>query len=755
VYAAPVPVATNSTIKALAAVSGYTDSSVASASYTINLPAAPPIAAVTDIHKGFIYQIVTDRFFDGDGSNDNPSESPGLFDPNGFANPAQADWNLYWGGDLAGIQQKLGYLKSMGAAGIWISPPVDNIRVNAGSSNGETGYHGYWPRDMMEIDEHFGDGTNSWTAFDNLVAAAHAVGIEVFVDFVANHTNPIGAGEDGSLYNNGTLVTTYSTDAGADSYYHHNPPIANFDDRYQVQYYTLEGLADLDQTNPYVDQYLKTAIAQFLAHGVDGFRFDAVKDVNWGWEYSLENTIANWNGSPAVSALTARPFLFGEWDEGSGDVLYPDSVKFSNNSGINLLDYPLYYPLVDVFGSGKSFHEIDDELTLEDSGSSSIPVPPFAQPNDVVTFFDNHDNPRILSLGADQMGVKQAISFLLTCRGVPVLYYGDEQYLSSDTNGGVTPYNRNGMTSFNATDAVLLIQYLAALRAANPALAYGTMNQRWINDDVYIYQRNVGANTVLIAINKSPSTDQAITGLFTDLPPGNYVDYLAQTMGGTSIVVTGSIGGNNAVDNFTLPHRSVSIWVSAAASSPSIGSITPRVANPGAVVSITGVGFGSTAGTVSMTVGTTTLPAAITGWSDGQVTAIVPALAGGVGTVTVTQVPATSTPSPFTVSTSALIPVTFTVNGTPALTASDALMLSGSASELGNWATTWDGAIGPVTIPAAGSGLLTVSVPRGASIQFKFFVLHSDGSVTWENGANHSFAVPSTGVGEANVSWQN
>jgi hypothetical protein len=102
-----------------------------------------------------------------------------------------------------------------------------------------------------------------------------------------------------------------------------------------------------------------------------------------------------------------------------------------------------------------------------------------------------------------------------------------------------------------------------------------------------------------------------------------------------------------------------------------------------------------------------------------------------------------------------LIPVTFTVNGTPALTASDALMLSGSASELGNWATTWDGAIGPVTIPAAGSGLLTVSVPRGASIQFKFFVLHSDGSVTWENGANHSFAVPSTGVGEANVSWQN
>jgi len=754
-YAAPIPVATNTAIKALATESGYTDSGIASATYSINLPAAPPIAAINDIHQGFIYQIVTDRFFDGDTSNDNPSESPGLFDPNGFANPAEADWNLYWGGDLAGIQQKLSYLKSMGVAGIWISPPADNIRVNAGSSNGETAYHGYWPRDMMQIDEHFGDDTNSWTAFDNLVAAAHADGIKVFVDFVANHTNPIGAGEDGSLYNNGTLITTYSTDTGATPYYHHNPQIANFDDRYQVQYYTLEGLADLDQTNPYVDQYLKTAVTQFLTHGADGFRFDAVKDVNWGWEYSLENIIANWTGSPSLPTATARPFLFGEWAEGSGDALYPDSVKFSNNSGMNLLDYPLYYQLADVFGSGKSFHEIDNELTLEDSESSSSAAQPFAQPNDLVIFFDNHDNARILSLGADQMAVKQAISFLLTCRGVPVLYYGDEQYLYSDTNGGATPYNRNGMTSFSNSDAVLLIQYLAALRAANPAVAYGTMNQRWINDDVYIYERKFGANTVLIAINKNPSTDQAITGLYTDLPPGSYADYLAQTLGGTSIVVPGAVGANNAVDNFTLPHRSVSIWVSAAASSPSIGSVTPRVANPGATVSITGAGFGTIPGTVTMTVGSNTLAAATTGWSDGQITAIVPALSGGAGVLSVTQGPITSDAVPFSVSTSALIPVNFSISGTPALASSDVLMLSGGVAELGNWATSWNGAVGPVPIPAAGSGLLTVSVPGGASVEFKFFVLHSDGSITWENGANHSFTVPETGVGAASLSWQN
>jgi glycosidase len=752
VYAAPIPVAVTTTIEALAVASGSTNSDVSSATYTIHLPAAPAIAPITDIHQGFIYQIVTDRFFDGDTTNDNPSESSGLYDSNGFANPANADWNLYWGGDLAGIQQKLGYLQAMGVAGIWISPPMNNIRVNAGAGNGETGYHGYWTRDWMQIDEHFGDNANSWTAFDNLVTAAHADGVRVYVDFPANDSNPIGAGEDGSLYNNGSLVTTYSTDTGATPYYHHNPNITNFGDRYQVQYYTLESLADLDQTNPWVDSYLKTAVTNLLAHGVDGFRFDAVMETNWGWEYSLENSIANWNGASNPARMPGQPFIFGEWNEGSGDALYPDSVKFSNSSGMNLLDYPLYWQVADVFGANGSFYNIDNELTLEDAGSSTIPAQAFTQPNDLVTFFDNHDNPRILSQGADRMAVKQAISFLLTCRGVPLLYYGDEQYLYNDTNNGVVPYNRNGMTSFTFNDATLLIQYLAALRAANPAVAYGAMAQRWINNDVYIYERQLGANVVLVAINKNPSTDQAISGLYTDLAPGSYTDYLAQTMGGVGITVTGAAGSNNPVTNFTLPHRSVSIWVSAGSVLPSIGSVTPRVANPGATVTISGAGFGTTAGTVDFTVGATTLPATVTNWSNGQITAVVPALAAGAATVTVTQGTATSNAAPFTVNTSTLIPVNFSVSGTPALASTDVIMLTGNVAELGNGATTWNGAVGPVTIPAAGSALQTVSVPAGATVKFQFFVLHSNGSITSE-GVQHSYTIPSAGAGTAAVTW--
>lgn len=751
VYGTPIPVAMSTTIKAFAMATGYTDSAVGSAAYTINFPAAPTMTPVADIHQGFIYQIVTDRFFNGDTSNDNPPQSAGMFDANGFTNPS--DWQQYWGGDLAGITQKMQYLQSLGVAAIWISPPVDN--VNLPDSSGHAPYHGYWPRDMMRIEEHFGDTDNTWSAFDNLVAAAHAAKIKVIVDFVGNHTNDIGTGEDGALYNNGVKVTDYSSDTGATTYYHHNQNISNYEDRYQLQYWTLSGLADLAQENPYVDQYLKAAVEQFLDHGADGFRLDALKHMNWGWEYSLENTVANWSGSANLPSATSRPFLFGEWLEGSGDSLYPDSVKHANNSGINLLDYPLYYQISSVFGTDGSFYNIDNEINLEDNTAASGSAQSFAQPNDLVTFFDNHDNPRIQSMGADAMEVKMATAFVMTCRGVPVLYYGDEQYLHNDTDSGNDPYDRNAMTSFSANDATLLIQYLAALRSSNPAVAYGSFTQRWLTNDTYIYERQLGTNVVLVAFNKNPSSDQAITGLFTYLPPGSYTDYLAGTMGGSGITVTGTAGANNPVTNFTLPHRTVAIWVSNGAASPGLGSITPRVANAGVPVTLSGSGLGATAGLVVFSQGGNNFSATVTNWTDSQITVVVPALSAGPGTVAVSQGGNTSNAIPFTASSGVLVPVVFSLTGFPSLSTTDQLFLSGNIAELGNWSTAWTQAIGPAPLPTATNALVTASLPLSTGVQFKFFILHADGSVTWENGANHIYTVPANGVGNVTVAWQN
>ena len=108
----------------------------------------------------------------------------------------------------------------------------------------------------------------------------------------------------------------------------------------------------------------------------------------------------------------------------------------------------------------------------------------------------------------------------------------------------------------------------------------------------------------------------------------------------------------------------------------------------------------------------------------------------------------------FTVLTARLIPVTFTVfNAAPTVTG-DYIFLTGNTVELGNWATTWDGAVGPMLAPNYLTWFLYASVPAGQTIQFKFIKIAAGGGVTWEAGANHTYTVPTSGTGFVNVNWQ-
>src|SRR5581483_11187402 len=106
-----------------------------------------------DFKKQVIYQVVTDRFYDSDTTNDNPAESPGLFDS------SHTNWQAYCGGDLAGIQAKLSYIKGMGSTAVWVSPVVNNETLHCGSGSVSAPYHSYWNRDFMQIEEHFGDNS--------------------------------------------------------------------------------------------------------------------------------------------------------------------------------------------------------------------------------------------------------------------------------------------------------------------------------------------------------------------------------------------------------------------------------------------------------------------------------------------------------------------------------------------------------------------------------------------------------------------
>jgi glycosidase len=683
-----------------------------------------------DFKKQVIYQIVTDRFFNGDATNDNPSQSAGLFDS------TQTNWFAYWGGDLAGIQQKMSYIKGMGVTAIWISPTVDNENLNMASGTPISApYHGYDAHDFMRVEEHFGDSSNSWTAFNNLVTAAHNNGIKVIVDWANNHSNYNGGGEFGALYNNGVFMASDSNDPNG--YFHHNPNIADYNDRYQLQYYTLVGLEDLNQENATVDSYLKTAMHQFQTHGADGFRLDAIKHVTWGWEYSLANSV--FNQSPS--------FLFGEWyNNNSSDPLYHDAYKFANKSGIGELDFGINTAVRDVFAGNNNFSEIDGNISTENTN--------FFWNNDLVTFFDSHDESRLLTLNNNNNRLHEAMAFLLTCRGIPVILYGDEQYLHNDTNNGNDPYNRVWMSSYSTTTtAYQLINKLATLRqSSNDALAYGGFQQRWINNDIYIYERKFFNDVVLVAINKNDTTGYAISGLFTALPAGTYSDYLGGLLGGSGLTVTSGSGGNNPANNFTLPAHTVAVWQAVGTpSAPEVGSIGPTAGQAGMKVTVAGKGFGSSTGQVLF--GTT--GGTVQTWSDTSATFTVPSVGNGIYQVQLKNSSGTAANTiQFTVLTAQLVPVTFTVNNATPTNTGDYIFLTGNTIELGNWGTTFDTAIGPMLDPNYPNWFLNTSMPAGTQIQFKFIKVAANGTVTWENGSNHQYTVPASGTGSVNVNWQ-
>ncbi|MFO1495034.1 MAG: alpha-amylase family glycosyl hydrolase [Lysobacterales bacterium] len=679
-------------------------------------------------NRDVIYQVFVDRFFDGSTAN-NPAGDP-LYDATG------TNLQKYLGGDFQGLTAKMSYLQNMGVSAIWVTSPLDNRNLQA-LAGSVAPYHGYEMRDTLLPDEHFTTSARSWAPFDSFVTAAHNAGIKVIVDFAPNHSNVRGSGEDGRLEANGVLQATYASNPGGFFQTGPNMGGAQWDSPYETQYYTIYDLSDLNQTNSTVDALLKNAVANLQNHGVDGFRLDATKHVNWGWQYSLANHIYT----------TKTSFVFGEWvADDSNNPLYKDLLKFSNKSGVAELNFPLFTSINSVFGQGGSFVNLNTVITQQQTD--------FAYQNDLVNFVDNHDRKRFLTVDTsadDRKHLHAALAFVLTARGIPCIYYGTEQYLE----GGDDPDNRRKMPAFDeTTTAFKLIKSLSTLRKDNEALGYGGITERWINANTFIYERKFYDSVVVVAINKG-ATSQAVSGLLTSLPTGTYSDYLTGLVGGVALTSTTANGSNWNSASFTLPANSVSVWQrDPTVSVAQLGNVTPTAAQPGVKVIISGQGFGAATGSVKF--GTTA--ATITSWNDQQIVATVPAVGQGVHAVTVTR-SGSVTPSNsfnFTAYQAKLVPVTFTVINASPTSPGDNIYLTGNTVELGNWAATTTGAVGAMLTNASTypNWWLTVSVPAGKTLQFKAIKIQSNGTVTWENGANHSYTVPASGVGFVNFNWQ-
>lgn len=668
-----------------------------------------------------IYQIVTDRLVDGNTANN----------PTGAAFSAGCTQKkLYCGGDWQGIQNKIndGYLTGMGITAIWISQPVENITavLNYAGTN-STSYHGYWARDFKRPNQAYG----SFTDFTNLISAAHAKGIKVIIDFAPNHSSPASQtdasfGENGRLYDNGALMAAYSTDP-VGGYFHHNGG-TDFSTLESGIYRNLFDLADLNHNKTEVDAYFKSAIKVWLDLGIDGIRFDAVKHMPFGWQ---KNLMAYINGYKPV-------FSFGEWFLGA-DETDPANQYFAARSGMSLLDFEFAQRVRQVFKDGSADMTTLNQM-LVDTGNQYTHV------NDMVTFIDNHDMARFQVAGASGRKLEQALAFTLTSRGVPAVYYGTEQYMQ----GTGDPDNRSMMSSFSTTTtAYKLMHALAPLRKSNPALAYGSTVQRWVNSDVLIFERQFGSNVVVVALNRSSTVATPISGFYAALPGGSYTDVLTGLgLNGNNITV----GAGGAVSNFTLQPGAIAVWQYAAPiTTPKLGHVGPTMTWAGKTITIDGRGFGAGTGTVYF--GST--PASVVSWEDSQVRVLVPAVTPGLTSVSLRTAggAASDTYGNIEILSGPQVAVRFVVNNAYTQPG-ESIYLTGDKWELTNWSTT--APLGPMfnqVVYQYPTWYTDVCVPAGATISYKF-LKKSGGPTLWEGGSNHSFVAPASGTGTVNVNWQ-
>jgi len=542
--------------------------------FSYNVLNAPPpgFASPSDWRDLNIYQIFTDRFYDGDSSNNNA-------DPEDKFNPSSA-LGIH-GGDIKGIEKKLDYIKALGANAIWISPLPLTARTNVA-------YHGYVARDFYQIAPHWGTIAD----LTNMVAEAHNRDIRVILDVVVNHQSTlIDSGDGGFPAWNFSGYNMRWTFAGNEypapfnnlSYFHNHGNTANYDDPTQVTLGDLRGLDDLKTETEYVRTNMVEIYKFWLdLADFDGFRLDASKHAEIGfWQH--------WNPEMRLYAAAKGKtnfFTFGENIAGDAANGYYTGTKaggaFANDSA---LDYPLYNSINSVFASASgNTKQIEDHYNV-------LPTyyDPYAQ-NRLVTFLDNHDKNRFMSSGLanNNMGrLVNALSFLYSSRGIPCLYQGTENAL----NGGTSPNNREDVfdgqyeqgpslgDNFNMThQGFLHIAQMNNFRRLYPSLRTGTHINRWNNPSgpgLFAYARRLDSEEILVVLNTAGSS-QSLPERSSLYPSGTQMVNLFNT--NETITVNGS--GNTPTIN--MPGTSYKMFIAKSLWQPLDPVVTNQVPAHGA-----------------------------------------------------------------------------------------------------------------------------------------------------------------------------
>ena len=483
-----------------------------------------------------VYFVLPDRFENGDPANDRG----GLTGDRLATGYDPAAKGYFHGGDLKGLTERLDYLQGMGITAIWFAPIFQNKVVQGPVGDESAGYHGYWVTDFTRPDSHFGTREE----FRAFVDAAHARGMKVYMDIITNHTADViryregeandylyrsradfpystKGGPNGEAINPGFMGDTDSSEANFarltdpsfaytpyvpageeevkvpawlnDPVYYHNRGNSTFTGE-DSRFGDFVGLDDLFTEHPRVRQGMIDIYGSWIDDfGIDGFRIDTARHVDPGfWQAFV----------PAMQARArARGIpnfhMFGE--------VYKDVpangyiAQYTRRDGLPaVLDFAFQSSMREALGRGKGtviLNELfDGDVLYEGGDEAALNLP---------TFLGNHDMGRFSTLlredmpqiGQDELLARVMLghAMMLTLRGSPVIYYGDEQGFVGDGNDQLARedmfasrtavYNDNALIGTDATTAEAnfdpdhplyrLIAQFSAIRSAHPALSRG------------------------------------------------------------------------------------------------------------------------------------------------------------------------------------------------------------------------------------------------------------------------------------------
>jgi glycosidase len=488
-----------------------------------------------------IYFVLPDRFENGDPKNDRG----GLKGDRLQTGYDPAAKGFFHGGDLAGLTKRLDYIEGLGATAVWFAPVFKNKPVQGPKGDESAGYHGYWVTDFTQVDPHF--GTNA--EFKAFVDAAHARGMKVYMDIIANHTADVitykedaaggfryrsladypysrRGGVNGAPVNPG-FVGDHVADAEnwtklTDPAFAYTPVVPKGEEQVKVPawlndpiyyhnrgnsdwvgesalYGDFSGLDDLATEHPRVVQGFIDIYGRWIDEfGIDGFRIDTAKHVNpefWQAFVPAMQARAKARGIPNFH-------IFGE--------VYVDAVDpgalawYTHVAGLPaVLDFGFARAAIDAVsgtkGTGEFARLFDGDALYKGGAGAAQQLPTFLGNHDMGRFamFVKAANPKASEAELLQR-VMLGHSMLLTLRGVPTIYYGDEQGFVSDDKdqlarenmfaSEVAAYNDNDLIGSDATTRVAnfdpahpLYRHIAALseiRRKTPALMRGATKVR-------------------------------------------------------------------------------------------------------------------------------------------------------------------------------------------------------------------------------------------------------------------------------------